>query len=121
MVATGITVHGHREVLGGEIGDSEDETFWTRFLRSLRGRGLRGVRLVISAGPFAARQPMSGTTKTRRSMPACRQRGRGAVCSCDLGYLRSPSTPSDRQAVGLLREGADSPQGATASGGRGSS
>ncbi len=48
VVATGITADGGREVLGVDIGDSEDETFWTRFLRSLRDRGLGGVRLVIS-------------------------------------------------------------------------
>jgi putative transposase len=48
VVATGITAEGGREVLGVDIGDSEDETFWTGFLRSLRARGLRGVRLVIS-------------------------------------------------------------------------
>jgi putative transposase len=48
VIATGITANGHREVLGVDIGDSEDETFWTRFLRSLRDRGLSGVRLVIS-------------------------------------------------------------------------
>ncbi len=48
VIATGITATGNREVLGVDIGDSEDETFWTRFLRSLRDRGLRGVRLVIS-------------------------------------------------------------------------
>jgi transposase-like protein len=48
VIATGITVTGEREVLGVDIGDSEDETFWTRFLRSLRDRGLTGVRLVIS-------------------------------------------------------------------------
>ena len=48
VIATGITVDGGREVLGVDIGDSEDETFWTRFLRSLRDRGLSGVRLVIS-------------------------------------------------------------------------
>ena len=35
-------------MLGVDIGDSEDETFWTRFLRSLKDRGLTGVRLVIS-------------------------------------------------------------------------
>lgn len=29
------------------VGDSETEVFWTEFLRSLRGRGLTGVRLVI--------------------------------------------------------------------------
>ena len=48
VIATGITARGDREVLGVDIGDSEDETFWTRFLRSLRDRGLGGVRLVIS-------------------------------------------------------------------------
>lgn len=48
VIATGITARGEREVLGVDIGDSEDETFWTRFLRSLRDRGLAGVRLVIS-------------------------------------------------------------------------
>jgi transposase-like protein len=48
VIATGITANGAREVLGVDIGDSEDETFWTRFLRSLRDRGLSGVRLVIS-------------------------------------------------------------------------
>jgi hypothetical protein len=34
--------------LGIEIGDSEDEAFWREFLRSLKRRGLDGVRLVIS-------------------------------------------------------------------------
>lgn len=48
VVATGITGAGEREVLGVDVGDSEDETFWKRFLRSLRQRGLAGVRLVIS-------------------------------------------------------------------------
>lgn len=48
VVATGITAQGGREVLGVDIGDSEDETFWARFLRSLRKRGLTGVGLVIS-------------------------------------------------------------------------
>jgi putative transposase len=48
VVATGITAQGNREVLGVDIGDSEDETFWTAFLRSLKTRGLSGMRLVIS-------------------------------------------------------------------------
>lgn len=29
------------------VGDSETEVFWSEFLRSLRARGLSGVRLVI--------------------------------------------------------------------------
>jgi putative transposase len=48
VVATGVTRAGDREVLGLAVGDSEDGAFWTAFLRSLRARGLTGVRLVIS-------------------------------------------------------------------------
>jgi len=48
VVATGVAADGNREVLGLAVGDSEDRTFWTAFLRSLRARGLAGVRLVIS-------------------------------------------------------------------------
>jgi transposase-like protein len=48
VVATGVTAQGGREVLGVDVGDSEAETFWTTFLRSLKTRGLSGVRLVIS-------------------------------------------------------------------------
>lgn len=48
VVATGVSMDGHREVLGCAVGDSEDGAFWTSFLRSLRARGLGGVRLVIS-------------------------------------------------------------------------
>jgi hypothetical protein len=48
VVATGVTATGEREVLGLDVGDSEDGAFWTAFLRSLRSRGLSGVRLVVS-------------------------------------------------------------------------
>jgi putative transposase len=48
VVATGVAADGHREVLGFDVGDSEDGAFWTAFLRSLRTRGLAGVQLVIS-------------------------------------------------------------------------
>ena len=48
VIATGVTADGHREVLGVDVGDSENEEFWTEFLRSLRDRGLHGVQLVIS-------------------------------------------------------------------------
>jgi transposase-like protein len=38
VVATGVAADGHREVLGFEVGDSEDGAFWTAFLRSLAPR-----------------------------------------------------------------------------------
>jgi putative transposase len=48
VVATGVSMDGNREVLGCAVGHSEDGAFWTEFLRSLKARGLGGVRLVIS-------------------------------------------------------------------------
>jgi transposase-like protein len=57
VVATGIRADGGREVLGLDVGDSEDEVFWRGFLSELKKRGLAGVRLVISdqhAGLVAA-------------------------------------------------------------------
>ena len=37
-----VTVDGGRDVLGLDVGDSEDGAFWTAFLRSLKARGLAG-------------------------------------------------------------------------------
>src|SRR5439155_487652 len=54
VVATGVAADGHREVLGFEVGDSEDGAFWTAFLRSLKARGLAGTQLVISGRPRRA-------------------------------------------------------------------
>jgi putative transposase len=48
VVATGVAADGRREVLGFDVGDSEDGAFWTAFLRSLKTRGLHGIQLVIS-------------------------------------------------------------------------
>ena len=48
VVAFGVAADGRREVLGFDVGDSENEAFWTAFLRSLKARGLNGVKLVIS-------------------------------------------------------------------------
>lgn len=69
VVATGVTANGGREILGVDIGDSEDEVFWRGFLRTLRERGLSGVRLVISdqhAGLVAALgRQLQGVTHQR--------------------------------------------------------
>lgn len=47
IIAVAANTEGRREIIGLGIGPSEAETFWTEFLRSLRARGLGGVRLVI--------------------------------------------------------------------------
>jgi transposase-like protein len=69
IIATGVSAEGRREILGLEVGDSEDEAFWREFLRSLKRRGLGGVRLVISdqhAGLVAAiRRCLQGAVHQR--------------------------------------------------------
>ena len=48
VVATGVNADGQREILGMDVGASEDGAFWLAFLRSLTARGLSGVELVTS-------------------------------------------------------------------------
>jgi putative transposase len=49
VIAVGVKGEtGEREILGLDVGPSEDGAFWTSFLRSLVGRGLGGVRLLTS-------------------------------------------------------------------------
>ena len=48
LVAVGVDQDGFRQVLGVMEGMKEDKDSWTAFLRQLKGRGLRGVRLFIS-------------------------------------------------------------------------
>ena len=84
VVATGITADGGREVLGLDVGDSEDEVFWRSFLTDLKKRGLSGVKLVISdqhAGlvaalrrSFRAPPPAAARCTARRSRPSTTRR-----------------------------------------------
>jgi len=48
LVAIGVRADGHREILGVTEGTKEDTESWRNFLRHLKSRGLRGVRLVVS-------------------------------------------------------------------------
>jgi transposase-like protein len=48
VIAFGVNARGEREVLGLDVGPSENGAFWLNFLRRLMARGLTGVRLVTS-------------------------------------------------------------------------
>ena len=48
VVATAVNGEGKREIIGMDVGTSEDGAFWLAFLRSLSARGLSGVDLVVS-------------------------------------------------------------------------
>jgi transposase-like protein len=57
LVATGVNVDGHREILGLQVTTAEDGAGWLAFFRDLVARGLCGVKLVTSdahAGLIAA-------------------------------------------------------------------
>lgn len=86
VVATGVTARGDREILGLDVGDSEDEIFWRGFLNSLKQRGLGGVKLVIS-------DQHAGSSRH------CRERSNASRIS-DAGSTSpgtcSPTSPRDR-------------------------
>ena len=68
IVVVAVNEDGRREVLGVATGPSEAEVFWTKFLRSLADRGLRGVKLVIAddhKGLRAAAGRVFGATSQR--------------------------------------------------------
>ena len=46
VVATAVNAEGRREIVGMDVGTSEDGAFWLAFLRSVADRGLSGVELV---------------------------------------------------------------------------
>jgi len=48
VIATGVNLQGRREVLGMDVIPAESEEGWTQFFKSLKERGLHGVRLVVS-------------------------------------------------------------------------
>ena len=48
LVAVGVNQEGYREILGVAEGAKEDKASWSAFLRYLKERGLKGVKLFIS-------------------------------------------------------------------------
>jgi putative transposase len=48
LVAVGVNAEGYREIIGAAEGEKEDKAGWLGFLRHLKKRGLKGVRLIVS-------------------------------------------------------------------------
>lgn len=48
LVAIGVNSDGYREILGAAEGTKEDKESWKQFLRHLKERGLKGVKMFIS-------------------------------------------------------------------------
>ena len=71
VVATDVNAEGKREIVGMDVGTSEDGAFWLSFLRSLVARGLAGVELVISDAHQGLRDAI-GTVFVGASWQRCR-------------------------------------------------
>ena len=48
LVAISVSADGYRQILGIVEGGKEDKAGWSAFLNHLKGRGLRGVELIVS-------------------------------------------------------------------------
>jgi transposase-like protein len=59
VVAYGVRADGVRDVLGVDVGASEDAPLWRAFLQDLVGRGVHGVKLVISDAHPGLRQAIA--------------------------------------------------------------
>jgi transposase-like protein len=69
LVASGINPEGERQILGVSVSLSEHEAHWKAFLKSLKDRGLNGMKLVISddhEGLGAARRAVFGSVPWQR-------------------------------------------------------
>jgi transposase-like protein len=71
IVAYAVRETGEREVIGLDVGPSEDGPFWTEFLRSLVVRGLSGVMLVVSDAHVGLREAID-TVLAGASWQRCR-------------------------------------------------
>ncbi len=70
-VATAVNTEGKREIVGMDVGTSEDGAFWLAFLRSLSARGLGGVELVTSDAHLGLRDAIA-TVFAGASWQRCR-------------------------------------------------
>ena len=71
VVATGVNGEGKREIIGMDVGTSEDGAFWLAFLRSVADRGLSGVELVTSDAHRGLREAIA-TVFAGASWQRCR-------------------------------------------------
>jgi putative transposase len=71
VIAIGVRDNGERDILGFDVGASEEEAFWLQFLRQLKERGLHGVQLVTSDAHQGLKKALS-QTMSEASWQRCR-------------------------------------------------
>ena len=73
VIATGVTITGDREVLGIDVGDSEDGAFWTAFLKASE----RAASLVCSSSS----PTITSASKPRSARCSSARAGNAAACT----------------------------------------
>ena len=90
LIATGVNVEGHREILGVEVATGEVGPSWLAFCRGLVTRGLSGVQLVISDAHVGLKQAIAAT------LPGA------AWQRCRTHYTANLQTQIPRSAQGMV-------------------
>ena len=123
VIAYGVHESGRREVIGIDLGEVESEAFWIEFLRSLRSRGLMGLRLVVSDHHEGLKTAIARILDApwqrccvhfvRNMHGHCRPAQRGMVSAALREVFNAPDQAEARRRVGALidRLGAQVPEG----------
>src|SRR3954447_11724395 len=114
VVAYAVHETGVREVIGLDIGQVESGAFWVEFLRSLKQRGLGGVRLAISDQHEGLKQAIARVLAcpwqrctvhfTRDMVMHCRRDQRGLVAAALREVFNADSGQQARERVGHVLE-----------------
>jgi putative transposase len=127
VIAIGVRETGEREILDVEVGGSEDQAFWTSFLRGLVARGQKGLQVAISDAHQglweAVERVLAGASWQRCGVHFMRnvlahvpKRDKAIVAAA-----RAPSSPSrTRRRQAAVGGGGGSDKAALAQGGPGS-
>jgi len=117
LVATGVAMSGERRILGLELASGNDEgSAWPSFIRSLVGRGLHGVRLVISddhAGLVKAiREQLLGSGWqrcrvhfSRNAQDLVPRSARSMIASAVRAIFEQPDEAAAHEQLGHIAEG----------------
>lgn len=115
VIAIGVRATGERDILGFDVGASEEEAFWKSFLRSLVQRGLKGVKLVISDAHEGLKAALSsvlaGATWQRCRVHFMRnilahipQADKALAAAAIRTIFAQPDQPAARQQLGYVAE-----------------
>ena len=93
VVATAVNSEGKREIVGMDVGTSEDGAFWLAFLRSLVARGFGGLEHSQIGGSSGTQRKPSQLPWVGPVRKRCRTHFTVATCSIGSPGALSPALP----------------------------